>query len=156
MNRYTFDFGPQIAITLQAEKDQLLRVDLSLAVAYTTVWEGNPSPTLKSNIMDWIKAYGNKRSCPQLPLLLDTLPPFQQKILKALQQVPFGTTLSYQQLASRAGNAKASRAAGTACGKNPYPLFIPCHRIVHTSGTLGGFLFGLPVKKALLEFEGVL
>ena len=92
----------------------------------------------------------------RLPLLLDTLPPFLSRKFSKPGNVYFGTTLSYQQLASRAGNAKASRAAGTACGKNPYPLFIPCHRIVHTSGTLGDFLFGLPVKKALLEFEGVL
>jgi len=59
-------------------------------------------------------------------------------------------------MARRAGNERAVRAAGTACGSNPIPLVVPCHRVLRTGGALGGYGGGLPMKQALLELEGVL
>jgi methylated-DNA-[protein]-cysteine S-methyltransferase len=59
-------------------------------------------------------------------------------------------------MARKAGNERAVRAAGTACGSNPIPLVVPCHRVLRTGGALGGYGGGLPMKQALLELEGVL
>lgn len=78
---------------------------------------------------------------------------FQQRIWEELQRIPYGETVSYTELATRAGNPLAVRAAGTACGHNPVPIIIPCHRVLRSNGTLGGFGWGLPIKSALLSME---
>jgi O-6-methylguanine DNA methyltransferase len=82
--------------------------------------------------------------------------PFQQAIWKQLTRIPAGKVISYGELARRVKNPKAVRAAGTACGANPVPVLVPCHRVIAGSGGLGGFGGGLRMKKALLEAEGVL
>jgi methylated-DNA-[protein]-cysteine S-methyltransferase len=70
-----------------------------------------------------------------------------------LQEIPYGETISYGELAKRIGNAQASRAVGAANGKNPIPIVIPCHRVIGSNGKLTGFGGGLPVKEALLRLE---
>ncbi|MFT4148314.1 MAG: methylated-DNA--[protein]-cysteine S-methyltransferase [Micrococcaceae bacterium] len=82
-----------------------------------------------------------------------TSTPFTLRIWEALRKIPAGTVLSYTQLAKEAGNERATRAAGTACGKNPVSLFIPCHRALRSDGTLGGFGWGLNIKESLLSRE---
>jgi methylated-DNA-[protein]-cysteine S-methyltransferase len=81
---------------------------------------------------------------------------FRQRVLRAIDRIPYGQTRSYTEMARKAGNERAVRAAGTACGSNPIPLVVPCHRVLRTSGALGGYGGGLPMKRALLELEGVL
>ncbi|HET8815391.1 MAG TPA: methylated-DNA--[protein]-cysteine S-methyltransferase [Solirubrobacterales bacterium] len=81
---------------------------------------------------------------------------FRQRVLRAIDRIPYGQTRSYTEMARRAGNERAVRAAGTACGSNPIPLVVPCHRVLRTGGALGGYGGGLPMKRALLELEGVL
>jgi methylated-DNA-[protein]-cysteine S-methyltransferase len=78
---------------------------------------------------------------------------FRKKALEILARVPYGTTISYGELAARAGSPQAHRAAGSACANNPLPIVIPCHRVLKSDGTLGGFGGGLPVKRRLLEIE---
>ncbi len=78
---------------------------------------------------------------------------FLRRCWSELARIPYGGTITYSELAARAGNAKAIRAAASACARNPVPLVIPCHRIVAKDGTLGGFGWGLPVKRALLAME---
>lgn len=82
--------------------------------------------------------------------------PFQVKVWKACSKIPAGKTITYKQLAQAIGNPKASRAVGTALGKNPVLYKIPCHRVLNTSGKLGGYSckFGLKAKKLLLSIEG--
>jgi methylated-DNA-[protein]-cysteine S-methyltransferase len=80
---------------------------------------------------------------------------FQKRVWNAIYQVPFGATCSYQDIAKAVGSPKAVRAVGTATGKNPVPIVVPCHRVITSSGTLGGFGGGLPLKVALLQLEGV-
>ena len=80
--------------------------------------------------------------------------PFQQKVWKALQKVPKGETISYSDLARRAGVPKAVRATASACARNPVALLVPCHRIVRRDGGLGGYGGGLERKRRLLEIEG--
>jgi methylated-DNA-[protein]-cysteine S-methyltransferase len=81
---------------------------------------------------------------------------FRRKVLRAIARIPYGQTRSYTQMASSAGNERAVRAAGTACGTNPIPVVVPCHRVLRTGGALGGYGGGLPMKEALLRLEGVL
>ncbi len=81
--------------------------------------------------------------------------PFQQAVWKALRSIPAGSVLTYGQLAKHLGRPRAARAVGSACGANPVPFLVPCHRVVASNGGLGGFGLGLSVKRALLEREGV-
>jgi methylated-DNA-[protein]-cysteine S-methyltransferase len=81
---------------------------------------------------------------------------FRQRVLRAIDRIPYGQTRSYTEMARKAGNERAVRAAGTACGSNPIPLVVPCHRVLRTGGALGGYGGGLSMKQALLELEGVL
>jgi methylated-DNA-[protein]-cysteine S-methyltransferase len=78
---------------------------------------------------------------------------FQRSILDAANHLLYGSTVSYAEIASAAGNSKAVRAAGTALGKNPIPIVIPCHRILRANGTLGGYLGGTEAKALLIETE---
>ncbi len=79
---------------------------------------------------------------------------FQQSVWKAMLKIPVGKTLSYSAVAAQIKRPNAVRAVGTACGANPVPLIVPCHRIVGSHGNLGGFGGGLPLKRRLLEAEG--
>jgi methylated-DNA-[protein]-cysteine S-methyltransferase len=81
---------------------------------------------------------------------------FRQRVLRAINRIPYGQTRSYTEMARKAGNERAVRAAGSACGSNPIPLVVPCHRVLRTGGALGGYGGGLPMKEALLQLEGVL
>jgi methylated-DNA-[protein]-cysteine S-methyltransferase len=92
----------------------------------------------------------------EVPLDLTWAPPFQLGVLRALQNVPFGATASYGQLAAAAGRPGAARAVGTACGRNRLAVIIPCHRVVRADGSLGGYASGLARKRWLLAHEGVL
>lgn len=78
---------------------------------------------------------------------------FQQRVWEELRRIPYGTTLSYGELARRIGQAAATRAVGAANGRNPVPILIPCHRVVATGGGLGGFSAGLARKRWLLALE---
>ena len=81
---------------------------------------------------------------------------FRGKVQRAIHRIPYGSTRSYMELARAAGNERAVRAAGTACGSNPIPIVVPCHRVLRSGGALGGYGGGLPMKEALLKLEGVL
>lgn len=81
--------------------------------------------------------------------------PFQVAVWNAVAGVPWGTTVSYGEIARRIGNPKAVRAVGAANGANPHPVIVPCHRIIGTDGTLTGYGGGLPLKKKLLQLEGI-
>lgn len=79
--------------------------------------------------------------------------PFQQRVWTTLCAIPFGETIAYQELARRVGDVKATQAVGAANGKNPIALIIPCHRVIGKNGSLTGYGGGLPLKRALLDFE---
>lgn len=81
---------------------------------------------------------------------------FQKRVWNALSQIPFGTTISYGELARRIGNPKASRAVGLANGQNPLSIIVPCHRVIGANGKLTGYGGGIERKRALLALEGVL
>ena len=79
---------------------------------------------------------------------------FRRRALRAVARIPYGRTRTYTQVATSAGNPRAVRAAGTACGSNPLPIVVPCHRVLRSGGGLGGYGGGLAMKEALLELEG--
>lgn len=79
--------------------------------------------------------------------------PFQSKVWKALEKIPFGETCSYGAIAKQIGKVKAVRAVGAAIGRNPLSVIVPCHRVIGASGDLTGFAGGLKTKKFLLELE---
>jgi methylated-DNA-[protein]-cysteine S-methyltransferase len=80
---------------------------------------------------------------------------FQRRVWAELSRIPFGTTRSYADVARRIGQPTASRAVGSANGRNPLPIIIPCHRVISADGTLGGYGGGLDCKRWLLRHEGV-
>ena len=94
---------------------------------------------------------GRKAKPPALAKLAGT--DFQQQVWQAIANIPPGQTKTYGELAKAIGRPNAVRAVGSACGKNPVPLFIPCHRVVGSNGGLGGFSAGLPWKELLLTLE---
>jgi AraC family transcriptional regulator of adaptative response/methylated-DNA-[protein]-cysteine methyltransferase len=79
--------------------------------------------------------------------------PFQRRVWAALRAIPFGATLSYAQLARRAGRPRAVRAAASACKANPVAWVVPCHRALRSDGSLGGFAWGLETKRRMLAWE---
>lgn len=81
---------------------------------------------------------------------------FQEKVWQALTEIPFGQSISYKELASMCGNPNASRAVGSANGKNHIPLIVPCHRVIASNGSLAGFAFGTTLKEKLLRFESLM
>jgi methylated-DNA-[protein]-cysteine S-methyltransferase len=81
---------------------------------------------------------------------------FRRRALEAMSRVPYGETVTYAELAARAGNPRAARAAGHACATNPIPIVLPCHRILGSDGRLHGYGGGLHMKRQLLRLEGAL
>ena len=91
-----------------------------------------------------------------LPLDWSNARGFRLRVLEAMSRLPYGETVTYTELAARAGNARAPRAAGRACATNPIPIVVPCHRVVGSDGSLRGYTGGLHYKEFLLRLEGVL
>lgn len=78
---------------------------------------------------------------------------FRREVLRRLPRIPYGSSASYQEVARLAGSPRAARAVGSACATNPVPIIIPCHRVLRSDGTLGGYSGGLDVKRFLLALE---
>ena len=106
--------------------------------------------TFSLEMQKWLFAYAKKESLP-FPLP-DSLSSFAKEVVEQLLQIPFGEKISYGELAERAGHPKAYRPVGRVCNQNPYPLFIPCHRVIGEK-KVGGYAFGKEVKERLLAFE---
>ena len=96
--------------------------------------------------------FGGERRTFQLPLYMD-VSEFRRRVYAELERIPFGETVSYGEVAERVGNPQASRAVGLACGSNPLPIVVPCHRVIGRSGKLVGFGGGLEMKQAMLALE---
>jgi methylated-DNA-[protein]-cysteine S-methyltransferase len=97
--------------------------------------------------------FAHRRTSFDVEVDLTPLSPFQRRILAATAKVPYGEVTTYREVARRAGNELAARAAGGALGANPIPIVVPCHRVVATDGSLGGYAGGLDAKRRLLTLE---
>ena len=100
--------------------------------------------------------FEGKRLDFDIPLDWSLTKGFTRRVLRATAKVPYGEVSTYRQVAAKAGNERAVRAAGNALGANPIPIVVPCHRILRTGGSLGGYGGGVPRKEFLLRLEGVL
>lgn len=110
---------------------------------------------LQTAISELLRYFQGERVQFTVPLDLSSGTLFQQQVWQALQQIPYGQTISYKTLAMMINNPKAVRAVGGANGKNPLPIIIPCHRVIQADGNLGGYSGGVAIKRELLALEGV-
>jgi methylated-DNA-[protein]-cysteine S-methyltransferase len=97
--------------------------------------------------------FEGRRTHFEIPVDMALTRGFTRKVLQATARIPFGSVSTYRDVARRAGNDRAYRAAGNALGSNPIPIVVPCHRVLHSSGGLGGYGGGLDVKRFLLQLE---
>jgi methylated-DNA-[protein]-cysteine S-methyltransferase len=154
--RFESPLGPIIAI---ADEDGLRHVDFVGAKYERAVapdWLEDPvAPALAACRKQLGEYFAGTRSQFDLPLA-PRGSDFQQRVWREIARVPYGETISYGELAKRAGAPGQARAAGAATGRNPVGVVIPCHRIVGSDGSLTGYAGGLERKRGLLELEGVL
>jgi methylated-DNA-[protein]-cysteine S-methyltransferase len=90
----------------------------------------------------------------EMPLDWQLIHGFSERVLRATARIPYGGVSTYRDVAARAGNPRAMRAAGNALGSNPLPIVVPCHRVVRTGGAIGNYGGGTDMKRALLALEG--
>jgi methylated-DNA-[protein]-cysteine S-methyltransferase len=98
--------------------------------------------------------FAGRRTGFDLPLDYSLSSGFRQLVQRHLPQIAYGQTQTYKDVATIVGNPKAVRAVGSACATNPLPVVVPCHRVLRTDGSLGGYIGGLAAKAALLTLEG--
>lgn len=148
------DFGKEIS-----EMAFLTRVRESGAEPVPLERSKNPDPVARKNLQHAAKEleeyFGGQRVGFDIPLDWGAMPPFQRSVLEATASVPFGHVDTYAGIARRIGNPKATRAVGNALGRNPIPVIVPCHRVIRSDASLGGYTGGLGIKQHLLHLEGV-
>jgi methylated-DNA-[protein]-cysteine S-methyltransferase len=145
-------WGP---ICLAGTAEGLIRVDFQHGERPVDVTSNETAtPSYFTEAIQQLNEYvAGTRQTFSLPLA----PPgtaFQQRVWQALQRIPYGNTVTYQALAERLGQPNASRAVGTANGRNPIAIIIPCHRVIGRDGRLRGYAGGLHIKQQLLQHEG--
>lgn len=115
--------------------------------------ELHPAAAILAQAVNQLDEYfKGQRKNFDLPLDLEGTE-FQKRVWQELCQIPYGKTISYLELSHRIGNPKAVRAVGSSNGKNPVCIIVPCHRVIASSGSLGGYSGGLPIKEKLLAIE---
>lgn len=135
------------------EREELVRVSFLQSTNVKAVRESWQKEWPHTTFIKAFKDISFAECCEKPLLLIGT--EFQQKVWHGLLTLKEGETLSYGALAARIKKPKAARAVGSACGKNPIALIVPCHRVIASDGTLGGFSSDIGIKKRLLEREGV-
>lgn len=147
--------SPLGPITLETQGDALAA--LTIAEPSATITSGSPSHPVLVRARDQLSEYfAGQRHEFDLPLTVRGTA-FQEKVWRALQAIPYGHAMSYQELGQHAGLSKAARAVGGAVGANPIPIVIPCHRVLSSQSTLTGYSAGggIATKKQLLDLEGI-
>ena len=146
--KYSSKIGP---IFLVVSKDGLSGLYLnqqSIQLAKSL----NESPILRQTVEELAEYFEGKRKRFTIPLDIHGTP-FQKIVWNQLQKIPYGKTVSYKEIASQINRVNACRAVGNANGKNPLCIVIPCHRVIASDGTLGGYSGGLATKIKLLNLE---
>jgi methylated-DNA-[protein]-cysteine S-methyltransferase len=142
---------PKIRLIVLANDQKIIKSDLIEAKTFQLQWLG-PTLLLKDTI-DWLNNYLLKKELFDLPLEYQYLSDFSLNVFEALKTIQIGSITYYCQLAKMIDNTKAARAIGNCLKNNPFPLFIPCHRVILKNGSLGGFAYGYELKSTLLLFE---
>ena len=144
---HTFN-TPIGAVRLTEEGGSIIRIELTDIADTLTL----PTPLLHEAEQQIMAYLDGKRQQLDFPIRMVGTP-FQQCVWRALQQIPYGTTYTYGEIATAISNPRASRAVGMACNNNPLLLIVPCHRVVGANGKLVGFAYGTDAKQWLLELE---
>jgi methylated-DNA-[protein]-cysteine S-methyltransferase len=127
-------------------------------VRFEDACEAPPPPWVQRAIDDIVASLqGEADDLADIPLELDGLPPFRRRVYEVVRTIPPGETMSYGEVAAAAGSPGAARAVGQAMARNPFPLIIPCHRVLAAGGKIGGFTAsgGTDTKLRMLAIEGV-
>jgi methylated-DNA-[protein]-cysteine S-methyltransferase len=159
MIRYTriaTPIGTLIATAVDGALTGLYFHDEKHAPKMTKDWSEDASAEPFAECCKQVREYfDGSRNTFDLPLAPEGTD-FQRRVWKEIARIPYGKTITYAELAQRAGAPGSARAAGAATGRNPISIVVPCHRIVGSDGSLTGYAGGLPRKTRLLEIEGVL
>jgi methylated-DNA-[protein]-cysteine S-methyltransferase len=141
-------------IELDIRDDDKYRIGKSLLEAYP---EGVESLESFHKIRSLLDRYlKGDRTKFDVDIDISQLPPFTQKVLEAVRRISYGDVRSYGWISKQVGYSNAGRAVGQAVGRNPIPIIIPCHRVIQSDGSLGGFSMGLRIKERLLALEKTL
>lgn len=133
------------------DEDYIYRIDFKKRIEE---FEGQGfENALTHKLFSQIKEYlAGKRQSFDIPIEI-TGTDFERKVYRALLEIPYGVAASYKDIATNIGSPKSCRAVGNAVGKNPLPIIIPCHRVITSSGRIGGYYYGLDMKRKLLSIE---
>ena len=154
--RFQSPLGPVLAISNERGITHVDFVGAKYARAIEAGWIEDPqSPALRACLSQLAEYFAGTRVAFDLPLAPEGTS-FQQRVWQEIARVPYGKTITYGELAKRAGAPGQARAAGAATGRNPIGVVIPCHRIMGADGSLTGYAGGLERKRGLLELEGAL
>lgn len=152
---YTYLDTPIGTLLIAGDAEAVRRIDFPKNGKASTPeadWTESSRGPVGAAVKQLREYFAGKRADFDLPLA-PVGTEFQRTVWRNLQDIPYGETISYGELAKRVGNPKASRAVGAANGQNPIPIVIPCHRVIGANGKLTGFGGGLPTKEALLALE---
>lgn len=156
MTKYTIITSPLGKLTLAADDNNLVALHIEGDRYFTKIpsdWEHDPAePILVETAKQLGEYFAGTRKNFDITIRLQGTP-FQQSVWGALQKIVRGQMIVYQDIAYAIGKPNAVRAVGTAVGKNPVCIIVPCHRVVATNGTLGGYVAGLERKHELLRLE---
>jgi methylated-DNA-[protein]-cysteine S-methyltransferase len=144
--------GKIVSVEWEEMKEEMGR---SLEEKYPGAGEASPDGTQAVKFLsDYSRGeMPSPRDISALDIAWDTIPAFQRKVLRETARIPYGRTVTYGELAARVGVPGAARAVGGALARNPWPIIVPCHRVLGRGGKLVGFGKGLAAKRALLNFE---
>lgn len=150
---YPLPFGG--ALLIYAFNQKILRLEYSERAFDKVQCLGNANDVIENCIRQLDEYFIGKRKTFDLPIQTYG-PPFSSQVWQHLAKIPFGTTVSYQDIAKKMGKPKSARAVGQACHNNPLPIIIPCHRVLSSSGKMTGYAYGIDKKEWLLAHENAL
>jgi methylated-DNA-[protein]-cysteine S-methyltransferase len=151
---FTFYDSPVGRLLLSGDDDALTGLRFADAAPPPTAWRRDAA-RFREECRQLDEYFAGRRTAFELRLRLEGSP-FERHVWEALTSIPYGTTTTYGELATRLGAPDAARAVGAANGRNPVALVVPCHRVVGARGRLTGYGGGLHRKRALLAHEGAL
>lgn len=144
--------SPFGTIVIEVDDGAVVRLELADGPPVPTSTAPATDPVLAAATTQLREYLAGERTSFDLPLR-PAGTPFQQDVWAELQRIPYGTTITYAELADRVGRPRAHRAVGSANGANPIAIVVPCHRVVATGGGLGGYAYGTDTKRRLLDLE---
>jgi methylated-DNA-[protein]-cysteine S-methyltransferase len=150
--------GPSLHVQVHYSQGAVESIHLSPSLDLSFLWSffsDELDESLEASVDQWLTAYNQKQSSSvQIPFHWNKLPLFTVEALKMIEKISFGSVRTYGDIAARLNRPMSARAVGGACRRNPFPLLIPCHRVLDSKQGLRGYSAGgLSVKQSLLDFE---